>query len=421
MATLATLRQYLCKELGIWDSFTTTSAGESDGTTLVCTSLEYDDDELKGRYVKLTSGATQVTRRIKNNYYSEGKIVPFIAFGAQIATSVTGELHHYNPSFYTDYINNAFKDAYPQLSKQYVNRSLIGGNVIPNGDFESWSQTTYPDFWTYATATCAADSTTKLFGDYALKMSTLAGTCYITSLSNPDLLSLEGETVDFYAWVKTSAASTARVQIYYKTAGGTETTTSSDYHSGNNTWELLKVSATIPQLSSPTVSGDIGELRFICQTSTTTTAYFDSVRCEGTVRDYPLPIGIERVDRVYQLGDADELVFTARKRVDWELRDKNGTKYIWLKDATTGRRIEIVGQGKFTALSSDTDTANLDSSWERIITFFACASLLRGQSVPLTAAGIKEAQSLADKYEQKARQLAAKFDVRTQGQIPKWM
>lgn len=83
-----------------YDSGTTTSAGNSGGTTVVSTTLSlYGDGRLAGWYVRLTSGtSTLQTRRITDNTQSSGTLTVAPAFSAQVASAVTYQLHRYDPN-----------------------------------------------------------------------------------------------------------------------------------------------------------------------------------------------------------------------------------------------------------------------------------------------------------------------------------
>ena len=57
--TLASIKEYMLRQAGAFDSFTTDDAGDSSGRWLVCSTLEYGDNALRNIWVELTSGSTQ--------------------------------------------------------------------------------------------------------------------------------------------------------------------------------------------------------------------------------------------------------------------------------------------------------------------------------------------------------------------------
>lgn len=77
---------------------TTTSAGASDGTSIIDTALrQYGDNKLVGRYIRLgTTG--RVVRRIIRNTQSSGTATLAEPFAAQVASGVAYQLHRYKPA-----------------------------------------------------------------------------------------------------------------------------------------------------------------------------------------------------------------------------------------------------------------------------------------------------------------------------------
>ena len=97
--TGANLLVGLSKFVNDYENSTTTSAGNSGGTTVVDTYLgRYGDGRLRGMWIRLTSGtSTLQVRRITENLQSSGTVTVSPAFSAQVASAVTYELHRYDP------------------------------------------------------------------------------------------------------------------------------------------------------------------------------------------------------------------------------------------------------------------------------------------------------------------------------------
>lgn len=417
--TLNTIRQRMCQAIGIYSAETTTAAGETDGSALTCTRLDFADDALQDKYIKITSGATLETRKIRNNYFNEGVIRPYVPFSAAIATAVTFEIHDFDPSNYIHYVNEALRDAYPYLSLQTVNsEGLIGNNILPLATFDEWASALYPDYTTLVTATAAKESTNVLLGTYSLKMSVAAGTCYYSSDSWRNLLSLEGKTIDYYRFVKTTAASTARLYVTTVTVGGVSTTETSDYHTGGGKWELLKVSATIPSISQPSETTDLAEVRIGCQTSTTTASYFDKGYVQGDVDEYLLPSNLS-VNKAFLCNSWYEPNTIRRTRLDFNVRNKSGVRYLLIEGAPSAYKMELEGYMPFTSLALDTSTLELSTNWERVIEFGAIANMLRAQATPLSSRGIKEPLGLADVYSKRFEDGKRRYDMRPTLTIPR--
>jgi len=390
--TLATLWQRVSEKVGEYISFTTSSAGSTDYKTAVSTELmEYDDGTIKGYlYASTSTGAEE--RRIENNLSPSGTILVYRPFSAQNSSGISMEVFPYSKINMTRYINDAIRNSYPYLAKEVHDTELIGNNVLVNSSFEKWTATTNPDYWTKSTATVSEETTIKLFGASSMKLGTAAGSCYLSSDDWPVLRQFEDSTVSWYCWVNTAAASNARIGVYYILQDGTTTDTEySDYHTGGGEFELLS-------LEDFAIPDELAEIRFICATATTDAAYFDNAHCMGSVVDYLLPDTLDSVIAVYQCNDCDEFVIDDWLRLDWELVDKAGTKYIRIYDASAEKRLELVGYAPYTALSASTSTVDLSPDWQRAIVAGSVASLLKSNASLISSQSIGEVLKLADAY-----------------------
>ena len=306
-SSLATIRERFSWALGDYREETSSSAGAADGTTVVATALkDKQDDYYNGMYVKVTSGTYTGTRFISDFAQSTGTITVLAAFGGQIATSVTFELHRFNPDYKDIAIQESIRENFPSgFFKRFVNDNLITGDWLRNGSFETWSQATYPDSWSKsANLTCAAETTTKKYGTNALKTTNAAATQTLdqTEVQAPELLDLRDISVTFRAWCKTNTASHVRLVIITIDDAGTTTTTNGDYHTGSDRWALLEVEASIPS--------DVRSITFrLSCVVNAAVAYWDLARATGkTKHDYFLPANTERLTEVlYQVsGGQDE-------------------------------------------------------------------------------------------------------------------
>ena len=118
--TRATLRQRLSEEMGDYQSLTTTSDGNSAGTSVVDTGLRNlsggaDDGAFEGWYILVTSGAnTGEARRIKSYISNTNTLVTQEAFsGGAVQSLVTYELHQYDPAQKHQAINRAIEELFP--------------------------------------------------------------------------------------------------------------------------------------------------------------------------------------------------------------------------------------------------------------------------------------------------------------------
>src|SRR5574337_60708 len=124
-------RQALAPLVGDYLPLTTTSAGNAGGTTFVCTQFSgYGDDSFEGWWALQTSGTNSssgATPQYRKVTAFDGDTSTFTvtpAFGAQVASGVTIELHQYPPDMYTRAINRALRLAWPSLHAPVLNTSL---------------------------------------------------------------------------------------------------------------------------------------------------------------------------------------------------------------------------------------------------------------------------------------------------------
>lgn len=390
MTTLATLRQRISEELGAWKTISTTAAGESGGTTLVSTEFsDFEEDALKEKYIKVTSGVTLETRKIQSVEALTGTVRPYRIFTAQIASGVTVELHDFDPTQIHASINRAIRDAYPHLCKSIFDTTLISGNVLPNCSFEEWTSSSYPDYWAASASTLTKSTTYPLYSPTIMSVAN-AGYAYCISDTWTPLLDLQNSTVNLYGMAWASAASNARLQIYTKTHDGTAATSSSDYHTGGSEWEKI-------ELESVSVPDELGEIQIRCAVGSGT-CYFDKLYLKGKIEDYLLPSNLTKVLQVNECNDWDETTVKDRSSVSFRQLNKAGTNYIQVYGAADGKKLEIVGYGEFSTLSSDTDSITLTPAWERTIIYGAVANLLQSQSSTMSTQSAAQSAAMADKY-----------------------
>lgn len=167
-------------------------------------------------------------------------------------------------------------------------------NLVSNGDFENWSAGTSsaPDGWVFAQAgggTIAREASTIKMGTYSAKIVSVAGNW--ASLQNTftlpqGLAYWKGRKVTFSCWVWCATASVAYIEVY--TAGGDRV--NSPFHTGDSTWQLLKITYTIPS------NATVVSVLFSVAGAGGYTVYYDGAMCvEGesifAFSDKPLPRG----------------------------------------------------------------------------------------------------------------------------------
>lgn len=361
------MRQLLSKEVGdvIFGSCasTTTANGASGGTTIIDSTLAALPSDWfrtgtggeQQTAIKITSGTyIGQVRYVSSFTQSTGTVTVSSAFGGQIVSGVTYEVHRFgHPAMKDDCIERGAKDAYPYLYDYVDSTAITFGDNLIDGSFESWSDSTTPGYWTASSTTTTRTSSYYHDSEYGMALSTTTGYVGQSSSNNPDLLMCGGATPTFYCWCKTSTASQVRLAIYDGT-----TTTYSDYHTGSNAWELLSVTATIAD--NPT------DVAFrIYYASTATTAYVDDAVVLGGFEKYDYDIeDLELVndtpDQVYYLdaqsatADYPRPLGLSVKTNDWTVLP-NG-KIRFLKSVGNGTRLRITGR-KYLSTNSATAAA----------------------------------------------------------------
>lgn len=276
----STMRQKVAKELGAYISGTTTTAGATDGTSLICSALmKYPDDALKGKYAMVPTDSTKETRKITNSFHGTGTVVVEVPFTSQVAITTDFEIFDLDPDDIDSEINQAIKDSYPDLcqiidditivTEERQNRYTlptsveevrqvfleryfdidITENLLDNGDLEAWTAAA-PDDWDSPTnITTAKEDDTEfvLRGNYACKCTstTSAGSIYQTVSDHGDY---SGRRLSFKIHVYCNTADRIKASIYESSD------TESSYHQGKG-WEWLEISYNMPTTPSALKAG----------------------------------------------------------------------------------------------------------------------------------------------------------------------
>lgn len=159
--TRSALRQELGLAIGACKAGTATGNGAGGGTTIVDTTRftdSYANAQLyDGRYALLTSGTySGQVRRISSYAGSTGTITVADAYGGQVASGVTFEIHSYDPALLDAAINRAlprlfyWTDFYPTL--------------VTDGDMEASGVTN----WTGSSCTPTKETSVVKYGTQSL-------------------------------------------------------------------------------------------------------------------------------------------------------------------------------------------------------------------------------------------------------------
>jgi hypothetical protein len=284
-----------------WSS-TTTAAGVANGTTIEDDELErFGDDQLVGQYVRLTSGSSTLeVARITDSAQSTGVITVSPPFSAQVATSVTYEIHKYDPATKFEALDAArtelaadlFQLIYDEtITLDGVNRTypipsaMRSGPIVAlleapiavehQGNFIQDPRGDSTANWTAASATATTVSKTTLMNKLVPKydetctkiaVATATNGTYkqpVASMTNSITAALAaGQQMTFGAWVYCQTAN--RVTLTFEDDSGE---TSSSLHGGAG-WEFLSLSKDIVSANATTltvgfdVTNDTGAVDF---------------------------------------------------------------------------------------------------------------------------------------------------------------
>lgn len=362
-----------------WSS-TTTAAGASDGTTIEDDALErFGDDNLIGQYVRLTSGgSTLEVSRITDSAQSSGVVTVSPPFSAQVAGSVTYEIHKYDPAkkfkaldaARLELVNDIFKLEWNEtLTSDGINRTYSIPSALRLGPLEvqveapispdaSWNFIQDPrgDSTTNWTAT-SATATTVDKQDYDKYIPKYDETCTkvavatdtngtykqpVASMTNSITAALaSGRVMTFGAWVYCKLASRVTITLEDDTDESASST-----HGGAG-WEFLTVTKDITHGNA-----------------TTLTAGFDVTNASGAVDFW--------VNRSFLLF-GDQVPEQYATKVPLSIRrDGTNQTFTVLQGLPRGRQLRLIGKTPLSALgvtaaSQITNTMETDASQAELL------------------------------------------------------
>lgn len=167
------------------------------------------------------------------------------------------------------------------------------GNLLINGNFESWAAGTSaaPDGWALegASATVARESSVIKLGTYSVKLTRVGTDCAVRQsniYTAKGITYWRGKTVTVGCWVYATVANRARITILDGIDAG-----SSSYHTGDSTWQWL-TSTYVINVSATAFTID-------CQVNTgDTSAYFDgAILVEGSSIPTGMNVDLDSYDK----------------------------------------------------------------------------------------------------------------------------
>ena len=381
-STWSTIRQDICRPLGLVTGSTTTNI--SNGNALVVdTGLtkrfpvdSYFDNRWFVQLIPTSGNNQNDIRRITGFTQSSGTIACAGAnWAANESGSINYELTPFDPSEVSNFYNEVREQVFPDIAlvrdvetivtglRQHtytlpstirkVDRVYLGNrrnadtseNLLLNGDFEDWTSSTSPDYWsvtgTGASVNQEADTSDPenymvLYGDNSARLvvpSTTAVTLVQTfdsTLSRYTAVATEGQECNLSAWVYCTEAS--RVSLTIDGAVQSET------HGGTG-WELLKGSQTLTQTDTEAAVG-------LSITSGNALAVF--------------------VDEIWMtLGQSELIDVPYTELRNWEhvppVRGASNGGIIRFQETLPSKyRIRVVGRDLLSSVSSDSSTIEID-------------------------------------------------------------
>jgi len=392
--TRAILRQRLSEEMGDYQSLTTTSDGNSAGTSVVDTGLRNlsggaDDAAFEGWYILVTSGSnTGESRRIKDYIANTNTLVTQEAFsGGAVDTTVTYELHNYDPAQKHQAISRAIEELFPFLYLPIRDETIVVDDRLSNSDFETFSSG-FTGWTEVGSPTVTADTTYVVHGSQSAKVVGDSGAAgQLTQAPTINIDEITNKTVTFKCWVWCAAADTARIRLDWD---GSDID-SSTYHKGQNEWELLDVSANVPTSAT--------QVKAIIEVVASGTAYFDACWLDaGPIHKYTIPTTI----------------LTGPHYVTESGSEADIAPYYFpvIGTPTTGRRLRIEGMGLLSRPSSDSSTTEVAAPQSNIITAYAGMYFFRTQAADNAVDESSRFTDMAATFSRDAVRMAAQPGLR---------
>ena len=364
---------------------TTTSAGNSGGTTIVDTALEkFGDNRLIGRYIRITGATAQYqVCRITANTQATGTVTVAPPFSAQIGSGIAYELHAYEPSKKFLALDSArlpvaewvFKLVYDETvttdgrSREFdIPSTLRRGPATvyverPTGAAGSvWNFMSEPACdnvmasWTASNATRSSysggdgDRLIPKYGDICTKVAVAGSvngtlTLAVADMENSVTAALAaGREMTYAHWIYCKTAG----RVTLKLLDDTGVTATSTAHQGKG-WELLYVTDTISPTNATTLS-----VRIDVSSDTAAVTYFAN-------------------NTWFYYGDVGALTSNYYERTPLRIRRDATNQKFWTPNVLPGKlQLRLVGKELLSALGTTiatqaTNTMEVDETTAEIL------------------------------------------------------
>ncbi len=414
--SLLSCMNLLSQEIGdYWESTTT---GSASAVIVVDSALiaKPNDWITDVSYDLITSGSLNgEERKISTSSLLTAGTLSVGTHSGSVGSGVTYQIHRlFEPSEKRRALISAAKNIYGDCYDLVWDESIVSGNWLKDGSFETWANGTSLSNWSASVIVPTQSSASSTFkhGSFSVRLAGTIGTLSQGISQFEDLKYLAGKTA---VWSAQGWCNTARC-LRLAISDGT-TTTYSSYHDGGSSYtehtDPLEVQAQIDD--NPT------EVTFkICHEIASGTSYVDDGRVISGYRDriYIGNLGIaqNQPNEIYiepTQYSQEEPWDTIH---DWEV-DESG--YLHLPTSVSNDyRLRIIGKQYLDFLTTGTGstawsaTINLDSPQTEILAAEAAVYLYTWMSMPNYESGTRrDYQDMVAYWQAQAQQRKAKFGM----------
>ena len=300
---------------------------------------------------------------------------------------MTYELHQYDPAQKHRAISRAIEELYPFLYLPLINETIVVDDRLSNSDFETFSSG-FTGWTEVGSPTVTAETTYVIHGDQSAKVVGDSGAAgQLTQAPTINIDEITNKTVTFKCWVWCAAADTARIRLDWD---GSDIA-NSEYHKGQNEWELLDVAASVPTTAT--------QVKAIIEVVASGTAYFDACWLEaGPIHKYTIPSNVLTGPHYVTEAGSEQ--------------DINPYFFPIMGVPTSGRRLRVEGMGLLSRPSSDTDTTEVSAPQSNIITAYAGMYFFRTQAASNAVDESSRFTELAANFSRDAVRMSAQPGLR---------
>tara|TARA_Y100000310_G_scaffold65548_2_gene61044 strand:- start:4671 stop:5918 length:1248 start_codon:yes stop_codon:yes gene_type:complete len=305
--------------------------------------------------------------------------------------TVSYELHRYDPTQKHYALNFAVQEAFPSLHKPVVEHIVVDG-LGENMDFEAFASSAFTDWDDVGTVTEAQETSRVMLGTQSMKLTAGGATAGKSQTLTVNLLQIVGSVIRFRVHVWSSTADSAYAALYFGSghASNTSIDDGDSTHVGDEDWQWLEITATIPADASEITIRDLlvssGEI-----------SYSDAAECfiDGVlVYSYTIPTSLALDPRHVEMQAIDNRPDGPYVPLGLQVRP------------ISGRRIMLQGPGVISTVAAETDTFELSSPHLPLLYAYA----LRWLSRTLQVSGVNN-EDRQRMHEDKVEWVNTAFDL----------